>query len=62
MLFEPSLQAQFLIPMAVSLATGIVFASFVIIFLVPALVVIRDDLFGLFRNGIVGSFRKSQPT
>ena len=42
MLFETSTQAQFLIPMAVSLATGIVFASVVILFLVPALVVIRE--------------------
>lgn len=49
MLFETSLQARFLIPMAVSLATGIVFASVVIIFLVPALVVIRDDILSLFR-------------
>lgn len=44
MLFETSTQAQFLIPMAVSLATGIVFASVVILFLVPALVVIREDM------------------
>ena len=43
MLFETSTQAQFLIPMAVSLATGIVFASGVILFLVPALVIIRED-------------------
>ena len=43
MLFETSVQAQFLIPMAVSLATGIVFASVVILFLVPALVIIRED-------------------
>ena len=50
MLFETSLQARFLVPMAVSLATGIVFASVVIIFLVPALVVIRDDILGLFRT------------
>ena len=43
MLFETSTQAQFLIPMAVSLATGIVFASVVILFVVPALVMIRED-------------------
>ena len=43
MLFETSTQAQFLIPMAVSLATGIVFASAVILFIVPALVAIRED-------------------
>ena len=44
MLFETSTQAQFLVPMAVSLATGIVFASVIILFLIPALVVIREDL------------------
>ncbi len=44
MLFERSIQAQFLVPMAVSLAVGILFASIIIIFLVPSLVVIRDDL------------------
>jgi multidrug efflux pump subunit AcrB len=43
MLFETSTQAQFLIPMAVSLATGIVFASVIILFLIPALVVIMED-------------------
>ena len=43
MLFETSTQAQFLIPMAVSLATGIIFASVVILFLVPALVSIRES-------------------
>ena len=43
MLFETSTQAQFLIPMAVSLATGIVFASVVILFLVPALMSIRES-------------------
>ena len=44
MLFETSTQAQFLIPMAVSLATGIVFASIIILFLIPALVMIREDM------------------
>ena len=44
MLFETSTQAQFLIPMAVSLATGIVFASVVILFVVPALIAIREDM------------------
>ena len=44
MLFETSIQARFLVPMAISLATGIVFASFVILFLVPALLVIKNDL------------------
>ncbi len=50
MLFESSLQAKFLIPLAVSLAIGILFASFVIVFLVPSLVMIRDDFFRIFRR------------
>jgi multidrug efflux pump subunit AcrB len=44
MLFEKSTQAQFLVPMAVSLATGIIFASAIILFLIPALVMIRHNL------------------
>ena len=40
MLFETDTQAQFLIPMAVSLTTGILFASVVILFVVPALAMI----------------------
>ena len=39
MLFESSTQAAFLKPMAVSIATGIVFASLIILFLVPCLIV-----------------------
>jgi multidrug efflux pump subunit AcrB len=52
MLFETSTQAQFLIPMAVSLATGIVFASVIILFLIPALVVILEDVKRLGRRGV----------
>ena len=54
MLFETSLQAKFLIPMAVSLATGIVFASVIILFVIPALVVIREDLLSRFRREQTG--------
>jgi len=42
-LMETSLQAQFLIPMAVSLACGIVFASSILIFMIPSLLVILED-------------------
>lgn len=41
MIAETSMQAQFLIPMALSLAFGIVFASVVILLLVPALLALR---------------------
>lgn len=43
MLTETSLQAKFLIPMAVSIAFGILYASIVIVFLVPALILITED-------------------
>jgi multidrug efflux pump subunit AcrB len=52
MLFETSTQAQFLIPMAVSLATGIVFASVIILFLIPALIAILEDVKGLGRSNV----------
>jgi hypothetical protein len=38
--------------MAVSLATGIVFASVIILFLIPALVVILEDVKRLGRRGV----------
>jgi multidrug efflux pump subunit AcrB len=37
LLFETSLQAQFLIPMAVSISFGIAFTTLLVLFLVPAL-------------------------
>lgn len=50
MLLETSVQAQFLIPMVISLATGILFATFVILFLIPCLVLIVDDVKKLFSS------------
>ena len=44
MLLETSIQAQFLVPMAVSLATGVVFSSTVIMFVVPALVMVTEGI------------------
>ena len=44
MLLEKSLQAQFLIPMAISLAFGIVFATMITLLLVPSLYMILEDL------------------
>jgi multidrug efflux pump subunit AcrB len=43
-LFDRSLQAQFLIPMAVSLAFGILFATAITLFLIPAAYVAAEDL------------------
>lgn len=44
LLLEKSLQAQFLIPMAISIAFGIVFATFITLVLVPCLYLISNDI------------------
>jgi multidrug efflux pump subunit AcrB len=46
LLFEKSPQAQFLIPMGVSLGFGILISGFMVIFVTPAVAVIIDDLRG----------------
>jgi multidrug efflux pump subunit AcrB len=50
LLLEKSLQAQFLIPMAISIAFGVLFSTFIILLLVPALYHIIEDLKGLGRR------------
>ena len=44
MIFESSVQARFLIPMAISLGFGILFATFIILLIVPSLFLIVADL------------------
>ncbi|MEE9370110.1 MAG: efflux RND transporter permease subunit, partial [Sedimentisphaerales bacterium] len=44
MLLERSLQARFLIPMAISLAFGVMFATLITLFLVPSLYMILEDI------------------
>ena len=53
---ETSTQAQFVIPMAISIAFGIVFATVITLFLIPCLYVILDDLINFFQ-----SFRSLAP-
>ncbi len=43
MILETSLQAKFLIPMALSLAFGVLFATFITLVLVPALYLVFED-------------------
>ncbi|MBU2893335.1 efflux RND transporter permease subunit [Colwellia sp. D2M02] len=50
LLFEQSTQAQFLIPMAVSLGFGILFATFITLILVPVNYLIVERLIALFSN------------
>jgi multidrug efflux pump subunit AcrB len=44
LMMDKSLQAQFLIPMAVSLAFGVIFATAITLFLVPCALLIADDI------------------
>ncbi|RUO33779.1 efflux RND transporter permease subunit [Aliidiomarina soli] len=46
-MFEKSLQAQFVIPMAISLAFAVLFATMITLLLVPCLYLILDDFKGL---------------
>ncbi len=54
LLFETSLQAQFLIPMAITLVFGLMIATFLVLFLVPSLLVIQED-FGRLKTILFGS-------
>lgn len=51
MITEKSLQARFLIPMAISLAFGVVFATCITLLLVPSLYMILEDL----KRGLLGT-------
>jgi multidrug efflux pump subunit AcrB len=50
LLLETSTQAQFLIPMAVSLGFGILFGTFLSLLLVPASYLLLEDFVGLFKG------------
>lgn len=48
--FETSMQAKIVIPMAVSLSFGVLFATVVTLVLIPSLYVIIEDLRGVFKR------------
>jgi len=48
LLFETSLQAQFLLPMAITLAWGLATATFLVLLVVPAILGIQEDARALF--------------
>jgi multidrug efflux pump subunit AcrB len=50
MLLERSIQAQFLIPMAISLGFGVLFATGITLLLVPSLYMILEDIHNLLTN------------
>lgn len=51
MIFETSRQARFMIPMAISLGYGILFATLITLFLVPSLYLMLDDAQRWWRSG-----------
>lgn len=50
MILERSLQAQFLIPMAISLGFGVLFATLITLILIPCGYLILEDIYGRFRD------------
>jgi multidrug efflux pump subunit AcrB len=50
MIFETSRQARFLIPMALSLGFGVVFATLITLILVPSFYMIIEDIKGLLKT------------
>ncbi|MCP4316634.1 MAG: efflux RND transporter permease subunit [Hyphomicrobiales bacterium] len=57
LLFETSRQAQFLLPMAITIVFGLAMATLLVLFLVPALMGIGSDI----RNALVAVFGHQQP-
>jgi multidrug efflux pump subunit AcrB len=49
-LFETSTQAQLVIPMAISISFGIIFATVITLFLIPALYLLKDDAMARLRR------------
>ena len=59
LLLEKSMQARFLIPMALSLASGVLFATFITLLLVPTLYLIVEDIKAALRMVVgIGAERK----
>ena len=50
MIFETSRQARFMIPMAISLGFGIMFATAITLVIVPCLYMMLDDWHGLLHK------------
>ena len=49
-MLETSLQAQYVIPMAISMSFGIIFATVITLFLIPSLYLLMGDFRFILRN------------
>jgi len=62
LLFETSLQAQFLKPMAVTIVFGLMGATMIVLVLVPVLLAVQGDIAALFaRYWSFGATRREKP-
>ena len=50
LILDRSIQAQFLIPMAISLAFGILFATAITLFLIPCAYIVNEDVKAIFAK------------
>ncbi|WP_338366052.1 efflux RND transporter permease subunit [uncultured Pseudoalteromonas sp.] len=57
-MFETSLQAKFVIPMAVSLGFAVMFATLITLILVPCLYIILGDIGAVFKNAFQKTFSR----
>ncbi len=63
LIFDRSIQAQFLIPMAVSLGFGILFATLITLYLIPCSYIVSEDLgrvFGDAKTWYLRPFRRDE--
>jgi multidrug efflux pump subunit AcrB len=60
LLFETSLQAQFLIPMATSIAFGLAFSTFLVLLLVPSLLLQHEQVVAWFNSRFRSGTRTSE--
>jgi multidrug efflux pump subunit AcrB len=63
LMLDRSLQAQFLIPMAVSLGFGILFATFITLYLIPSSYLVMEDILAGLRSAkswYLKPFRKAE--
>lgn len=51
LLFETSLQAQFLIPMAITIAFGLAFATLLVLLVIPSVLLIYENAFAMLGRG-----------
>ena len=58
LMFNTSVQAQFLVPMAVSLSFGVLFATVITLLVVPSIYLFFEDLFAL-RDRMAEDSRKA---